>query len=160
MYSELRKSVYIFLCSLLGIMLFLALHRILISMVVLWLNASSGYNPFFGFSYLEFLALDYVSLIIAVILGAWYGIWLCIYWYKKVYEEGTHGGLVSHIATNYWPNKTTSRLKAKIEVAQKHLRDDLWQLEDLSKSLPATQEPVKPIKRRIVRKKAPKTLAN
>jgi hypothetical protein len=136
----------------LGVMLFLVIHRILIFLILVFSGA--GGNFYLGFSYLGFLAIDYFTLLIVLMLGAWYGIWLGNYWFEKVYEERLHGGFVSLLASRLWP-KRVSKLRQKMVSATEHLENDVWELEDLVKDLPPTAsiKPVNVFKRRIVRKR-------
>jgi hypothetical protein len=154
-----KKSLYLFLSSLLGVMLFLVLHRVLIFLYLLM--ASAGYQPFLSeVSSLTFLGLEYLSLILTLLLGAWYGIWLGLYWYKKVYEDGESAGLVEHLTLRYWPKrKNQYGLQAKIEAAKKHLENNMWELEDLAKTIPAAAPSPAPIKKQVVRKRAPRKLS-
>lgn len=151
-----KKSLYIFLTSILGVLLFLMLHRIIVFFYLLALSTDyARYMP--NLSYIEFLAIDYFTLVITLMLGAWYGIWLGLYWYEKVYEEGSHGGLVSHITEHYWPKgRQAYGLEPKIEAVKKKLEQDLWELEDLAKIAPPVYP--EPIKKRVVRKRAPAKL--
>ncbi|PIR96517.1 MAG: hypothetical protein COT92_00605 [Candidatus Doudnabacteria bacterium CG10_big_fil_rev_8_21_14_0_10_42_18] len=158
----LKKSLYLFLSSLLGVLLFLVLHRIVV-FFYLYISDSGLVSSGNGLGYLYFLAIDYFTLIITLMLGAWYGIWLGIYWYEKVYEEGSHNGLAAHIVENYWPKKKFSgyRLDTKIKLAQKKLEADLWELEGLTKKVSVKSSTVpspNPVKRKVVRKQAPKRL--
>jgi hypothetical protein len=154
----MKKSLYVYLSSLLGILLFLILHR-LIFFAYLML-ASLGFQPFVNeVSSLNFLALELFSLILTLMLGAWYGIWVGMHWYEKVYEEGSHPGLVGHLAINYWPKpRGRYNLVNKIADAQKRLEADMWHLEGLTNTIPAAITSPEPIKRKIVRKRAPRKL--
>lgn len=148
----MKKSLYVFLSCMLGVMLFLAIHRIIIFLILIFSSLSG--NFYFGLSYLEFLAIDYLTLMITLMLGAWYGIWLGTYWFEKVYEKRLHGGFVSLLANRWWP-KRMSKLRQKMVSATKHLENDVWELEDLVKDIPQTAsvKPVDVLKRKIVRKR-------
>ncbi len=130
-----QKSLYIFLSSLLGMLLFLIIHRLVV--FCLLILQSSGNKVFtLNMPYLEFLAWDYFSLLLTLLAGAWYGIWVGSYWYEKVYNEGSHLGLVGHITENYWPKTTSYKdIKSKISEVKKTIHTELWQLEDLNKTL-------------------------
>lgn len=155
MFTGAKKSLYVFLTSMLGMLLFLILHRIAVFLYLIVI--SSDYSQAgSGLSYIEFLALDYFTLIITLLLGAWYGVWLGIYWFDKVYEEGSHGGLVNHITQNYWPRSRYSyALEPKIAQVRHKLEEDLLELQGLAKSIPASAVSPEPIKKQIIRKKAP-----
>lgn len=110
-----KKSFYVFLSSLLGMMLFILLQRSLFLLAYL-----------FGVRVLspEFAHIDYVTFVVATFGGLWYGIWVGMYWYQLVYEEGRVGGLLSS-----WfgrSHKNAARLLAD--------SGDAWSLEDLVKA--------------------------
>ena len=96
-----------------------------------------------------------------MMLGAWYGVWLGLYWYRKVYEEQSHGGLIDHISTHYFPRPRPQETVADLK---QRLTADLSQLETITREdLPdiSAITPVvapAPIRRKIVRKRAPKKL--
>src|SRR6185369_1300313 len=98
-----KKSLYVFMTSLLGVLLFLILHRIV---VFFYLFSIAGGYIGTSFNYIQFIALDYFTITITMLLGAWYGTWLGLYWYGKVYEEGSHMGFIHHLASNYFPRKS------------------------------------------------------
>ncbi len=149
-----KKSLYIFLTSLLGVLLFLILHRLA---VFFYLYLLAGGYLTTSLNYLEFLALDYFTLAITLLCGLWYGIWIGMYWFEKVYVEKSHGGLVHHLSQHFGRG-TPKNLETKISTVRQKIENDLWQLEDLtSTTLKAVANPA-PIKRRIVRKVAPKKL--
>jgi len=155
--SSAKKSLYVFLSSMLGILLFLVIHRIIVFLYLVL--AGVRFTPGSEGTYLVFLAFDYFTLIIILMLGAWYGIWLGMYWYEKVYEEESHKGVVDYIVNNYWPRrKTTLNLKSKIAATQQKLETDLWELEGLTENLTRVKVKPRSIKKRIVRKTAPKRL--
>lgn len=158
-----KKSLYYFLSALLGALMFLILHRLLVFFFLYMLAA--GYIQT-GLGYYQFLVLDYFSLIISILLGAWYGIWLGMYWYEKVYGAGGRGGFVSHLSGHIFSDQNDPKLQAKLEVIKERIEKDVWQLEDLAETAveqagePATQrveiklkaKPAKPAKRKVVRK--------
>lgn len=151
--KEVKKSLYIFLASLLGIMLFLVIHKIVAFIYYMLLSVDFGT---FGFDldFVQILALDYFTLILALMVGAWYGIWVGMYWYERVYEEGSHKGVVHHISTRYWPQpKAEPALSHKIAHVRQKLEEDLVKLETLTEN--AAPSPVT-VKRRVVRKRVVK----
>lgn len=154
---SLKKSLYIFLSCLLGVFLFFSLHRIA---VFFYLYSVINGSLATTFVYWRFLLFDYFTLAITLMAGAWYGIWLGGYWFSKIYEEGSHGGLTHHLVTTYWPHKQPKSLTSKISSVREHLEKDLWQLEDLAKKSEAISVSVNPSPkvRRVVRKRAPKKL--
>ncbi len=97
MSENTRKSFYIFLSMVLGVLLFLMLQRA--GFLIYFL---SGGN----ISTLQIRALDVVTSVIAITFGAWYGTWLGLVWYAAIYEEGSIRSFTSwlkHKVTN--PNK-------------------------------------------------------
>jgi hypothetical protein len=79
-----RKSFYIFLSTFLGVLLFLMLDRAAFLIAFI-----AGVD----ITSVPVLALEYVTSMIAVAFGAWYGIWLGLVWYAAVYEEKTTQGV-------------------------------------------------------------------
>lgn len=151
--SGIKKSLYVFLCSLLGMLMFLILHRLLIFAYLLLASANPGVF-YYNLTYLEILALDFFTLILAIMLGSWYGIALGIKWYEAIYEKGEHAGFIDHLVKEYWPSaKNHYNLKNKVESVTKELKDDVLRLEHLAKTIkPVIRETI-PIKRRIVRRR-------
>ncbi len=147
----MKKSLYILLCSLMGALLFLILHRIVVFVYLGLLDYN--YSAFsLNLSYIEFLALDYFTLILALLGGMWYGIWVGVFWYESIYQHNTHGGFVDHLIVRFWPSKAeASSLKSRISAASKKVEDDVWNLEDLAKDA-VSPTPVS-VKKRIVRRK-------
>ncbi len=152
---SVKKSLYVFLCSLLGILLFLVLHQIAVFgyLMLIYFN----YSFSFGMSLVELMALDYVTLVFVLFFGAWYGIWVGEYWYEEVYE-GQHPGFLGHLVRHYWPTKESKyNLRSKIVAAEQKLEGDLWELEDLT-SKAQSKTKVVGVRKRVVRRKA--TLLN
>ena len=79
-----RKSFYIFLSTFLGVLLFLMLDRT--AFLIAFIAGAD-------ITSLPVLALEYVTSMIAIAFGAWYGIWLGLVWYTAVYEERTTQGV-------------------------------------------------------------------
>jgi hypothetical protein len=151
-----KKAFYIFLSSLLGVLIFLILHR---AIIFIYLYLVSGGYFADSFNYWNFLFWDYITLIFSLMLGAWYGIWLGMSWHEAVYVQKNHGGFVEHLASHYWLGGRPKNLETKIITVKQRLDKDLSQLEDLAKADTAV-EVVKPQAkvRRVVRKRAPKKL--
>ena len=122
-----KKSFYIFLTSLLGMLLFLVIHRV-ISFLLLY-SAASGLI-FRNLDFQAFILTDYITLLVSLMLGAWYGIWLGLGWFEKVYEQKSHRGLVDHLAMKIFSDDHEG-LRAKLIAAEKQLEDDV--VKDLSK---------------------------
>lgn len=79
--SQSKKALYLFLCSILGIILFLFIQQ------AFWVAysgaAHAGYLPMLG----QLNAWPTLTFLAAVLFGSWYGIWLGLYWYEMVYER-------------------------------------------------------------------------
>ncbi len=95
-----RKSLYIFLTSLLGMLLFLMLHRSLFVVYEILGNFFPG-NIIFDVQPQVIFSIDFFSMILAMFIGGWYGVWLGLDWYKMIYEEREgrqwfHGFLPHH----------------------------------------------------------------
>lgn len=155
----MKKSLYVFLCSLLGMLVFLILHRLFVFFCLLVASANPGLLGG-NITYLEAMALDFFTLIIVLLLGMWYGIALGLRWYEAVYEKGEHGGFVDHIVMAYWPSfQANYNLEDKVKSIARELKDDVLELEHLTKTIKPTVKQSPPIRRRVVRKKADKTLS-
>jgi hypothetical protein len=93
-----KKALYVYLCSFLGVLLFLIIHRSLFFFFYFLLDID--YTSFsFGFDTLQVQAFDMATLIISLFLGGWYGVWLGMNWYDLVYGSGHTGWLY---ASKYW----------------------------------------------------------
>lgn len=92
----------------LGVLLFLMLQRaaFLVAFLV-GVDVSS----------LSAQALSVVTTAIAVVFGAWYGIWLGLVWYVAIYEERTTSSLFGWIKRSSSSRRTAS--------------DDSWEIDDL-----------------------------
>ena len=99
-----KKSLYLFLCSILGMLLFLLIHRLLFFFYLLLVSANPGIFSG-GLNTLEISALDFFSLILALFAGMWYGIWIGLRWFELVYEKNSYGGFVDHLVATYWPQE-------------------------------------------------------
>lgn len=151
-----RKSLYIFLCALLGLFLFTILHRTAVLVYFYFLSHGVGAE---GFDYFRFLFWDSFTLLLSMMLGSWYGIWLGIFWHDKVYEERSHGGVVDHLSKHYWPGKP-KHFEAKVAAVKHRLEKDLWQLENLTEMKSASSiSPEPKVRRMPARRRAPKIKA-
>lgn len=150
----MKKSFYVFLSSLLGSLLFLTLHRLLVFglLILISSNPQKFYNRV---SFLEIASMDFFTLILVLMLGAWYGIWLGLKWYEAVYERGEHGGFVDQAIANYWPApKSEYNLQTKVQSLAEELKDDVLKLEHLATTIKPVIKKAEPIKRRAVRRKS------
>lgn len=149
----MKKSLYVFLSSLLGTMLFLLLHRLF----MYFYYKISIVNPgmFFGkLTYLDILALDLFTLLLALLLGLWYGIALGLKWYELVYESRAYKGVADNFVSKFSLKKNFDYdLKTKINLVAKELKQDVLAMENLVKSVKPSIKTSVPIKRRVVRKK-------
>jgi hypothetical protein len=157
--SGAKKSLYVFLCSLLGALLFLIIHRLAVFAYLVMVSA----NPqvFGGLNYLELLAIDFFTLFLALLLGSWYGIWLGLKWYEQVYEHPHKPyGFVDHVIEQYWPTqKHNFNLEEKVKSVAEEIKEDVLELENISKTIKPVLKVIKPVRRRIVRKRAVKSKA-
>lgn len=154
-FSGAKKPIYIFLSAMLGMLLFLILHRVVVFFVMAGTYFNSG-EGFLGANYLRFLAWDYLTLILVLMLGAWYGIWVGSYWYEKVYESKLHGGFLSHLSGYRQQNFKREGLGEKLDELSENIQEEIWELNQLSKSVTKAVRTPKPMKRKVVRKRAPK----
>lgn len=107
MSEEPRKSLYVFLTTLLGVLLFLVFHRLLSFFYFKLLEYD--FSTFsLGLEPVTLLSLDRLTFTFALMLGAWYGIGLGLHWYEIVYEHRSYPGLTSHLLWRYWPKKESS----------------------------------------------------
>lgn len=134
-----KKSIYIFLCSMLGVMLFLILHRLVMFSFVVFAIYAGYSRTLFGSAYLSFLAFDYVTLVLAMLAGSWYGIWLGTYWYEQVYELGNWRGAIYHLRGKMLPVREDARLQERIQEVQEILREDIREAEELSAELQSSE---------------------
>lgn len=123
-----KKSIYVFLCSLMGMLLFLILHRL----AIFGLMVASSFNPqILGINTITALALDYFTMVLFLILGSWYGIWLGLYWYGVVYEKAEHDGLVHSLSKYSIPHFSSGAvLKNKIENLAEKIQEEVEELEE------------------------------
>lgn len=155
----MKKSLYVFMSSIMGVFLFFLLHRLAF---FFWAVIASATESLAAHYYsLSVLVFEYITLLLALLGGAWYGIWLGIYWYEKVYEEGSHYGWVHHIGSKFWAGPNAhGGTTGKILAATRRLEEDLLNLEDLAAQQPALEAlRLTPIKRTLVRNKTTKKLS-
>jgi hypothetical protein len=89
-----EKSFYVLMCGILGVLMFVILQQAVALMHYVLLQKNfETYS--LGLSPVDIRALGLISLILAAFFGMWYGIWLGLYWFNKVYEQGgKEAGLV------------------------------------------------------------------
>ncbi len=86
MNNSKRKALYIFLTTILGVLMFLMLHR---AIFVIYDILGSFYpaSPLFSVRPSVVFGVDFITMLFAIIAGGWYGVWLGLDWYKMIYEE-------------------------------------------------------------------------
>jgi signal transduction histidine kinase len=112
-----KKSFYVFLTSLLGIMMFVVIQRSVALIGLLLLNIDYGRFSL-GSNYSQLHILNIITYILAVFLGGWYGAWLGLYWYKVVYEQGT-GGLWHGLVGNFFHDGPEKKVVKSVSQAPK-----------------------------------------
>jgi ABC-type multidrug transport system fused ATPase/permease subunit len=152
--NMVKKSFYVFVCGLLGALLFLILDRIIVFVYLFFVGSGLFSN---SYDYYQFALFDYFTLIIVLMFGAWYGVWLGMNWFSQVYENETHGGLVDHISKNLWVSKKIT-MESKLSDVKERLEKNLWELEDLTEMPSISAVKVEPKVRHIVRRKAIKKI--
>lgn len=121
MSEHTRKSFYIFLTMLLGVLLFVTVQRSVFLLVfLLGEDISSVYVQ----------ALYVLTTAIGITVGAWYGVWLGLLWYRAIYEEGTTRSLFGVIKG--FGGKKNQSTEGEWEI------DDLVALESID---PKTKKP-------------------
>ncbi len=138
--------------------MFLVLHRIVIFLYLYFLAA--GYIQW-AVDFRKFFVFDYFSLMVSLMLGAWYGIWLGLGWFERVYGEKSHGGLVEHLATKIFADDHEA-LRVKLVAAEKRLEEDVAKDVEVIDSLAQASwadavhsRPVaKPARRKVARARA------
>ncbi len=148
-----KKSLYLFLTALMGMLLFLVIHRLIVFAYLMLLYYN--YPAFsFGLNLFEFMLFDYITLIMSLLFGMWYGIWLGQGWFEAVYEGGGHSGFFGHILRHYFPIRHKNyELGNKVSTISRKLEIDLMQLEELNEEMARRKPVVKVAARKVVRKK-------
>ncbi len=136
-----HKSLYIFLSALLGALLFLILHRVIV-FIFLYLVAIGTIN--INLNYREFLAVEYFTLILVLMMGVWYGIWLGVSWFNRVYEEKTHGGFFNHLSTKVFSDNN-EKLKEMLAIAKERLAQDAEQVGEIADAISEEPQQSRPV---------------
>lgn len=141
-----------FMAGLMGLLLFFILHRIAVFFYLLFATYADV-----GFEYYRFVFWDYATLSVVLVIGGCYGLWLGKYWYKSVYHEAAHGGLVSYLNAWIWDDKPVKVevYKHKLQEATQKIEADLLKLENLENNFPVALKPKRVIKRSTVSAKKP-----
>lgn len=175
-----RKALYVFLTTLLGVLIFLMLHR---AIFVIYDILASFYpnSAVFAIEPSIVFSIDFYTMLFAVALGGWYGAWLGLDWYKMIYEERGvtrwfHGflphnfrGHRSHGSQNAAQHKPVSVPKQIVvksssprvesfESFRRAVADTAWSFDDVEKT-PAKPKRKAPAKKRAVKKRVTKAKA-
>lgn len=96
------KALYLFLCAILGMVLFAMLHRAIFVLYDLLIFVDSMYA--FGLSEIALAAIDFFALVVALFLGGWYGTMMGIDWYAMVYGPNAEvkAGLFHGFIPHHW----------------------------------------------------------
>ena len=111
------KALYLFLCAILGMVLFAMLHRAIFVLYDLLIFTNDMYA--FGLSQMSLAIVDFCALLVALFLGGWYGTMMGIDWYAMVYGPNAEvrAGLFHGFIPHNWRGrkdrrKTTSKMTA------------------------------------------------
>lgn len=168
------KALYLFLCSILGMVLFGMLHRAVFVLYDLLLVMD--YDTYsFGMPPGAISLLDFSSMLVLLFLGGWYGVALGLEWYSMVYGPnvekpvGLFHGFLPHnwrgakrspkakraseseserIDSFITPKPETTSTTVRVPVAESHA----WSFDDLI-------APKTPAKKKVVRKAVAKKTA-
>ncbi len=167
MKSGWGKALYIFLCTLLGIILFLIFHRALV--VIAYIVIESNYQPLaWGLTNGDLQTIDFFTMLVALFLGGWYGVWLGLNWYSLVYEGEhspglLHGFLPHHYRRSERMKRKAARGSEPVHVSvTENAADKIsnmtsrlpWDLDDLDED---TEMVKKPVRKKVVRKTVKRT---
>jgi hypothetical protein len=168
------KALYLFLCSILGMVLLAMLHRAVFVLYDLLLMAD--YDAYsFGMKTRTVMTFDFTTLLIALFLGGWYGIVLGMEWYSSVYGPNaeTPAKLFHTFVPHHWRKKrsissepksashTSIRPTSKVAVTSNRDTSDSvrkeWSFEELladanKKKAVARKAPVKKAVRKTVKR--------
>ena len=107
------KALYLFLCAILGMVLFVMLQRAILFLYNLLIFVDSTYA--FGMSSAAILGLDFFTLLLALFLGGWYGTMMGIDWYAMIYGPNAEvqAGLFHGFLPHNWRGKKARKGSAK-----------------------------------------------
>lgn len=149
MFRDAKKALYVFLCGILGSLLFLIIQRslLLIVLVVFLTNPQAG-NWLGGITLSDFWVIDTLSLVLALGLGGWYGVWLGIYWYSVVYEKQVFPGFVQSISEKFKAPVLPVSFSGKKVAPVKNPYADFWEADELlaKRNMPQIEEPTQVVK--------------
>lgn len=158
MRKVVSKALYLFLCAILGMILFAMLHRAIFVLYSILLSVDNIYA--LGLSAAGITAIDFFTLLIALFLGGWYGTMLGIDWYAMVYGPNAEhpAGLFHGFLPHHWRGQrgATGRSNSSNSATQPASAKVATKVKVASASAPTTtttvvkvpvQEPIKPIVR-------------
>jgi hypothetical protein len=167
----MKKTFYIVLCMLLGVVLLLIIQRALVAIYIIGVDYYPAYD---AFTAAQFQVLNFGTVILAVAVGVIYGNYLGHHWYPLVYKDKTGKSRPAPTPASRAPQQKTVTVKpvrvARNKVSLKsEVRDHGWDFDDLiNRDLPAVEslssaapavasavslgEPTKKIKRAPARK--------
>ncbi len=131
MFRDAKRALYVFLCGLMGGLLFLVIQRSLVLIYVILLRLNPAVFSL-GLNLGDLIALDITTVFLALAGGGWYGIWVGLHWYDVVYERKTFPGLGLHLA-EIFSIRNLRIYPSKSKGAKGASKDPLsfWQVEDL-----------------------------
>jgi hypothetical protein len=152
MKKSTAKALYLYLCSILGMIMLAMLHRAVFVLYDLLLMMD--YETYsFGMTERTVLTMDFTTMLVALFLGGWYGIALGLEWYSMVYGPNADEkvGWFHGFKPHHWRGSKSERKSVTLKDSSPvHNRD--WSFDDLINA-----EPDK--KRTAGRKTARKTVA-
>lgn len=109
-----RKALYIFLTSLMGMLLLLMFHR---SVFVIYEILGNFFpdQKLLTLPWHVVVSLDFFTMILAIFIGGWYGVWLGLNWYKIVYEDRGVTRWFHGFIPHHWREGSGTTRSAKAE---------------------------------------------
>lgn len=170
-----KKALYLFLSSLLGMILVLMFHR----SVFLIYDMLGDFFPrqqLLNLPYYYVAVADFTTLLLAMFIGGWWGIWLGLNWYKMVYEDRHvrswfHGFLPhawrSHKVKDSSAQASATGMPRKITATSdssdvfQTMRatgiKPVWSFEDFKNVESKTEPKKRAVKKRVVKKRVKKS---
>jgi hypothetical protein len=107
------KALYLFLCAILGMILFVMLHRAIFVLydLLLFLNVESFA---FGMNSMTIDFMDFLTLLVALFLGGWYGTMMGLEWYAMVYGPNAEfpPGLFHGFIPHHWRGRRVKKVRS------------------------------------------------
>lgn len=121
MRRRVGKALYVFLCMIMGMVLFAIFHRAVV--VIYYILLNSNFNTYsFGLAESTLRAIDFFSLLVALFFGGWYGTALGLHWYKLVYEDRDSTGLFHGFVPHHWRDRSKTKTDDFVAVSSKPSR--------------------------------------